>query len=464
MLVRLVGVVLTVRQIGPASYGIFSAAAAFVVLVAAIAQMGIETYLIRQQDEPTRRDYDVAFTVLVWSSLLATAAALLLTYLVGAWIRPIGVLPELRVLLLSVPVNVLWAPAQAAIERRFRYRAMGLLELGSDVVLYGMAVPLAVLHAGAWSLVAGSLAMQAWLLLGGYLVAGFVPRLAWSSGLVARLLRHGFTFSLSLWAERLRGLVNPLVVGSFAGAAGVGYVAFAQRLVDTLGFARRGTYRLGMVAMGRVGSEQRARLRYAIEEGSALQLVALAVPLVGFGLLAARLVPLLFGHLWLRAVPLCVVLSIAAVLGALELVQSTFLFSRGENLAVAGANALSTAVLAGAAVLAVERWGVVGYGVASIASVASLAVVDRAVRRYVHFGYRRLIPLLGIVVPLLAAPLVPGSWRALVAVPLALGLCAPSLRGELAQLYDVVSSSLGRVPRRGAKGRAAGGSAVGAVR
>lgn len=444
MVLRLAGVVLTVREIGPAGYGIYSAAAAFVALVTCVAQMGVETYLMRQPGELDRRHFDAAFTLLVCTSLCATAAALGLTFVLGPFLRPTGVLLPLRVLLLSVPLNVLWAPAQAAIERQFRYRAMGLLELGGDVALYGTAVPLAMLGAGPWSLVAGFLALQAWLLVGGFAVARLRPRLAWSGSLARELVRHGLTFSLSQWAQRLGGVVSPLVVGSFAGAAGVGYVAFAQRLVDTVGFARRGTYRLGMVAMGQVSSDQRSRLRYAIEEGSFLQLLALAVPFVGFGLLARRLVPLLFGAAWTHALPLYVLLSLASVLGSLRFIQTTFLFSRGSNLAVAASSALSVAVLAAVAAVAVPIWGVDGYGVAALASLVDLWLVDRVVRRIVPVSYRAVLPLMGATAPLLFLPIVHLPWSLVLAVPLVAVSGLSGFRGEIRRTYGVVRSSIRR--------------------
>lgn len=448
MVVRLVGVVLTVRAIGPAGYGIYSGAAAFVALVAAVAQMGVETYLMRQPGELTRRHYDVAFTFLVATSLACTAVAFGLVVLATPLLRPVGVAGPLRILLLSVPLNVCWAPAQAAIERQFRYRAMGLLELGGDLVLYGTAVPLALAGAGPWSLVAGFLALQGFLLAGGYAVAGLRPRLAWSAAVARELFRHGMSYSLATWAVRLRGLVNPLVVGSIAGATGVGYVAFALRLVDTIGFARRGAYRLGMVAMGQVPSDQRSRLRYAIEEGTVLQLIALAVPFAGFGLFARQLIPLVFGAVWLHAMDLYVLCSIAAVLGSVELVQTTFLFSRGRNLAVAAAAAASTAVLALAALPLVQHLGVDGYGVAMVVSLVDLWVVDRAVRRAVPIGYRSVVAVAAVTTPLLLLPLVPFPAALLLVAPCAAMLARRAPRAEARRLWLVVRSALGR-PRTG---------------
>src|SRR5664280_3870639 len=57
---------------------------------------------------------------------------------------------------------------------------------------------------------------------------------------------------------------NPIVVGRYFGATGVGYVALASRLVDTIGFAQRATWRLGLVVLAKVQSDA-ARVRRGIE-------------------------------------------------------------------------------------------------------------------------------------------------------------------------------------------------------
>src|ERR1700728_1451655 len=333
--IRLVGIVITMRAIGPRSYGLYAGAAAFVMFVSGFAQMGAEIYLMRASGTLERRDYDQAFTFLLCTSTAVTALAEGLSFAAAPWLRPIEVLLPLRILLISIPVNVLWAPGQAAIERQFRYRRMGILEVGGDIALYVTAVPLALEGAGAWSLVAGFFAWQTWLLLGSFAFSGLRPRWNWSLETMREMLRHGLSYSISQWAVRLSGLVNPLVVGTFAGGGGVGYVAFAARLTDTFGFAQRGAYRLGLVAMSKVHPDDKRRLRYGIEEGSLLQLVALALPFAGFGVLARWLIPLLFGRVWVHAIPIYSLLAVAVVLSAPGLIQMTFLYSRGKNMSVA---------------------------------------------------------------------------------------------------------------------------------
>jgi len=76
MVIRLVGIVITVRAIGPRSYGIYAGAAAYVLFMSAFAQMGSEIYLIRAPATLERRVYDQAFTFLLCTSFGATACRL----------------------------------------------------------------------------------------------------------------------------------------------------------------------------------------------------------------------------------------------------------------------------------------------------------------------------------------------------------------------------------------------------
>jgi PST family polysaccharide transporter len=445
MVIRLVGVVLVVRLIGPGPYGIYSGAAAFVLFVTTIAQMGLEVYLIRMTGEVDARHYNQAFTFLLVTSVAATVIAEGLTFALGGLLRPIGVLLPLRVLLLSIPINVLWAPSQAAIERRFGYRLMGLLEIGGDVALYGTAVPLAFLGAKSWSLIAGYFAWQTWLFVASLATSGLRLRWDWSMPAIRDMTRHGLGYSSAQWTSRLGDLVNPLVVGTFFGAVGVGYVAFAQRLIDTIGFAQRGAYRLGMVAMSRVGNEEKSRLRYAIEEGSLLQLLALAVPFACFGVAAHWLVPALFGHEWAKAVPIYSLLALATVLGASGFIQTTFLYSRGRNMAVTGVAAIQTIALAVAAIVLVKRIGLDGYGVAWLIALVDLVYADHLVRKMFGLSYKRILPWAVVLAPPVLFPLVSMPWALLLLSPILLVLLPP-MRAEVRRIVGLIWSSMSKPP------------------
>jgi PST family polysaccharide transporter len=444
MVIRLAGLVITLRLIGPSSYGIYAGAAAFTLVVTSLAQMGGEIFLVKMTTIPDRSHYNQVFTFLLVTSLAATGLALAGTWAFSGLIRPVGVLLPLRVLLLSVPINVLWAPAQARIERGFGYRKMGLLELGGDLVLYGTAVPLAILGAGAWSLVIGFLAWQLWLLVGSYLLSGLRLRLRWSNSMTRDLTSFGFSYSLQTGTSYLGGLVNPLVVGTFLGATGVGYVAFALRLVSTLGFAQRGAWRLGLVSLSRVPDGDKDRLRRAVEEGSVFLLIAMGVPFAIFGVMARTVIPSLFGQEWTTAIRLYTVLALGTVVSASGFVQVSLLISRGRNYTVAILGAIQAVILAIGAYFLVRRYGLNGFGYASVLMVVGLIYVDRAARSIVSFSYRKYLLWLLAIAPLASFSLLPFPVSFVMIAPLVVLTLNPSTRREGQRQFVVVKNALSR--------------------
>lgn len=443
--VRLLGLVLVMRKIGPSDFGIYSAAAAYVAFPATLAQMGAEVFLIRQPGPIPRRRYDETFTVLLVVSLVVVAVGMGISLLAAPLLRPHGVVAPMRVLLMSVPVTVLWAPMQARIERRFAFRQIGLLELGGDLVLYGTAVPLAITGAGPWSLVGGFFAWQVFRLIGSMALSGLWPRLAWSNRTARELFVHGRTFSVATWASGVRSSVLTMIVAAYAGAVGVGLVSFAQRLVLTLNFADRGIHRVGLAAISRASESKSRRLSAALEEGTLLLLLISAVPFAMFGLVAHWVVPDVFGRAWLPALPVYVLLALWATLRVPATVQRTLLYAHGKNGTPAITSMLELAIVTVVALVAVRELGIVGYGIAMVVALVAVANTHLAAHRLVALRYRRLVLPLTALVPPVFIPLVPLEWGFFLLLPPGALFAVPAIRTGL---RDLVSTAWATVVRR----------------
>ncbi len=439
--VRLVGVIITVRLIGPSGYGIFTGAAAFVAVVVTICQMGAEVYLIRVKETPTDRLNNEVFSLLLVTSVVATLIALGLTFAFASFLRPAGVALPLRILLLAVPINVLWAPAQGYLERRFDYKKMGIIELGGDVVLYATAVPLAFAGFGAWSLVIGYFAWQAFLLVGSIALAGLRPRWAWSNRTARQVVRHGTSFSTATLFVNLAVVVNPMVVGTFAGATGVGYVSFARNLVQTIGFAKRGAYRLGIVTMSQIQREDPSRFRKGLERGTFLLTFGIAVPFAAFGLFAHWIIPAVFGHEWTASIPVYCLLAVAALVGCIPNIEASTFYALGRNGVVAFAAFFNTALLAVLSVGMVKLWGVNGFGVASVVATLSYLWMHHKMRQVARFHYGLTIAVTLITLPAMFLPVLPPPIGLVLLLPWVAFLIQP-LRRETFGLWPQLRSSM----------------------
>lgn len=439
--IRLLGMLALTRLLGPTQYGLYAGSAAIIATLGTFAQMGTEIHLIRREHEPERAVYDQTFTFLVITTLVACALGYAASFGLGGWMGDQRFVGPFRVLLISIPVNVLWVPAQAMLERAFHYKRLAWIEVGGDVALYGVGVTLAATGMGVWAPVAGYLAWQTWLLVASCVGAGYLPRLRWSRAGLREVAGWGFSYSPGLWFRQIEGVVGPLVMGRFAGASGVGYATFVARLVDTLGFPARASWRLSIVSFGKVQSDL-ARLRRGAAESMALQLLALGPVFAGFSLAIAVVVPLLFGHRWSHAIPLYPYLALSALGLAVQNSQMTVLYVAKRNKAVAKVNALRVLLLAPAAFVLLPAMGLIGFGIANVITMLSLWLSDREVRAIVPPDYRPAIPWAIAFVPPLFIPTVGLPVGLLLLIPTAFALALPSARGQLNGYVMLVRSRL----------------------
>jgi PST family polysaccharide transporter len=436
--IRALGVLVVTLAIGPGNFGVFAGSLAIVTVLEFAAQMGCEVFLVRQRDSPEAADYDAAFSFLAVSGAVAVAAGLAASVAVavasGSW----GLVAPFQVMLLALPLTICWAPAQAMLERGYRFRAIAFVEVGGDVVLYAVAVPLALLGAGVWAPVAGFVAWRVWMLVGAYAFARHRPRWRWSGTFARELAAYGLRYAPAGLLGRAEYLVNPIVVGTTLGAVAVGQVALALRLVDTLSFVLKIAWRLSVVALSKV-QDDLARLRRGFEDALALQVMAQAPVLAAFAVCSPWLVPLVFGDDWEPVVDVFGPVALAGLLTALVSVHYALLYVRRRDRDVLLVAVLRICLLAAAAALLVPAVGIEGYGIAAIVAGGGLLAARVAVRRST-FAYR-LGPAaiwLAAFGPALLFPLVRLPWGLLLLLPAAAVLALPGPRAQLAEVAATV--------------------------
>jgi O-antigen/teichoic acid export membrane protein len=420
LVVSLLGVAILVRQIGPTNYGLYTGAASIAFVLGSIGTFGLDVYLVRRERAVTKADLDQAVTLLAISALIVTVATITLAAPVLGLLNLPRFEEPLRVIALSLPFTLLEAPMMASLERALDYRKVAIIEMVQQFVYYGVALTLAFLNAGFWSPVAGLMASQAWLFVATYTVQRYRPAFAWDRSLVRDMLGYGSSYSASSWLWQLRGLVNPLVVGHFLGAAAVGFVGLAARLVEVTAFVRNAAWRLSIAAFGRVQSDL-TRFQRVVGEAMALQTLAVAPLLAALGSAGPWLLPAVFGHKWEPVVRVFPYIALGMIFQSVFSMETSVLYVVGRGRSVLPVHALHLTLFAGGAALCVWRFGVVGFGYGELIALAAYVLLDRKVRELFPVSYRDALPwvvgftppLFALYVPPLAVPLL---WLPLVAI------------------------------------------------
>ena len=390
VIIGLGGVLLLTRAIGPEKYGLYAACLNIFGYVQSLSQLGIEIFVVRREGEEDSQVYHQAFTLLLLLGLGGMLLSLLGLPLLSQWVRLDGFSSVAGVIFLGLPLVLLSQVPLARLERRLDYKRVAVIELGSQLIYYLVALPLAFQGAGVWAPVAGWCTQQIQTVGLLFLISRYRPRLCWNPDLIKQMLSYSVGYSASSWVWQLRNLVNPLVVGRYAGAEAVGYVALAIRLVEVLSFVKGATWRLSIAALGRLQGDP-IRLGKAVSEGMSLQILALGPLLVAASWVSPLILPLLFGDRWLPVIQIYPFIALSYLSNAMFNLHSSVLYVLQKNWEVTAFHVAHIILFAGASLLLVPRFSsIVGYGWGEVVALGSYAVIHIFVVRNISSPDYRL--------------------------------------------------------------------------
>lgn len=440
-LIGLVGILLLARLIGPANYGLYAAAGSIYTFLQLAADWGILVHLQRRRTELSDADLHAAFTLLSLLGMGFVGLGLLCVPFLSQYMGLEAFGPVACTLILGLPLVLGTQIPLAKLERAMDYRRVVIAELGGQVAFYVAALPLAFKGAGVWAPTVGWWAQQLTVTLCLFPLAGYRPRLRWDMPAFKDMLGYGVGYSASRLLWQGRALINPLVVGPLAGAAGMGYVALAIRLTDALSFVLRAAQRISTAALARVQSDER-RMVQAVTEGMRLQLLAMGPFLVAFAWLGPWLMPLLFGEKWLSALSLFPFIAVSILGHAMFKLHASVLYVLERTWSVTAFHLAHLGLFAGTAYLLVGRLGIVGYGLAEIVALAAYGFIHLSMARHVGSPDYRLAMVwaAGFGMSLFVHPL--GWWTALgLVVALAWPASRHTLHGYATNLWQLRAQS-----------------------
>jgi PST family polysaccharide transporter len=217
------------------------------------------------------------------------------------------------------------------------------------------------------------------------------------------MLHYGVGLTASLRTWQLRTLVNPVLVGKFAGAEGVAFVAFAIRTAEALGSVRLAAGRIAIAALARLQSN-RERFRTALEQALFLQVITLGPLLCAFALAGSWSIRHFAGTRWLPSLVVYPFVAAGVLVNSVYNLQASALFVVGKQWLVMRSYAAHVVLLGAGTLFLLPRMGIAGYGWAELLACGAYPVLQRGLRA-TPISYRRLAPWLMAFSALLFAPM-----------------------------------------------------------
>lgn len=361
------------RLLPPADFGLAGLAMVVVGFVGVLAEAGLSAALIYRRPL-TDRDVRLAFTLSMLAGATLSVALAALAPHVAAPFRH----PTLAVILqVQAPLFLLAAAGSTArglLRRRLDFRRLFVVEVGSYFVGYALvAMTLAVLGFGVWSLVVGALAQAA---LGSALALALGPHpvrplLAVAEG--RQLLGYGGADTLNSIVAYLGRSADSLVIGRWLGTAELGLYTRAFSLFSApLSYVSTAMTSVLFPAMSEIRDDiGRSRNAYFL----GVQLVAMiAAPVSAAVIVAApHLVVGLYGERWRGASLPLQILASAGTLRAVYNIGAAVTYASGNVMAEVRRQSILAALLFVGALIGTQ-WGIAGVSLGVVAGMLFMYV------------------------------------------------------------------------------------------
>jgi O-antigen/teichoic acid export membrane protein len=369
LVLKLVGVLMITRVLGPAIYGTYVSASTVFNYAGTVCYAGMGIYFLRLQGEVSESSFRTLYSLLMFTAL---PVVVIIEAGAGWFARYVGI-PGVesvaRIIALALPLQLLALPAMLRLERGLDYRRVAMNEIISQSAFYMLAVPLVLLHiGGANTLAAAIVFQQAVSCLLAHTVTKTIPRFSLDRPVAAKVIRFAVDYSMATWIWQMRVLVNPLIVGPALGARAVGLVGMTISLLETMSVVRMIAWRLSVAILTKVGTDAR-RLRAAVTDGMELQVLAVGAIMVTFGWTGRFIVPRLLGPQWLGLMQIYPYLALSYLTIATFNMHSATLSVVNKNRDLALYNAASVTAFAVTAYFALHAFGIIGYGYAELATI-----------------------------------------------------------------------------------------------
>ena len=300
------------RLIEPKDFGVVAAASTITPFVLLLADLGLSTYVIQAR----RTDQRLLSTAFWFSISMGTVLCLGLVVAapqVSAIFQIPETTPVLRALSLSVLLVVLASVPSALLRRRMQFRLLALQGLVATLVAQVVAVVLAFQGAGVWALVAQLTVSQAIACLLVWRAARWHPGFQFSGSQFGELARFGTKVVMVDFVATLRATGEAAIISVTLGAAALGYLSIAQRLVQiTQEVGATAITPVSTVLFAKVRASEE-RLRSAYMKTLRLSYAAVSPIMTGTVVGAPLIVPLIFGDGWDQSVPVAQGLTFAAI-------------------------------------------------------------------------------------------------------------------------------------------------------
>lgn len=304
-------VVVLVRLLPPAAFGLIAMTAALYAVLDPLRDLGLSAATIQKPDLA-----HAEISTLFWCNLAAGTTLALALVLCAPLVADFYHEPELtavtRWVALGLLLNGFCSQHWALLRRQMRFGAVAALETSAELLGLAVALALALGGAGYWALVAQRLVGPTVVAPGCWILCRWRPsRPAFAPG-AAALLGFGSSLAGTSLIALVSRSIDMVLIGWFWGATPLGFYDRANKLlISPLNNIMMPLYSIGMPTLSRLVGDE---IRYRRAFGEMIEKLAM-ITMPGAAAVVATsdwTTAVLFGSPWKAAAPLVAWLALIA--------------------------------------------------------------------------------------------------------------------------------------------------------
>lgn len=227
--IQFVGTMVLARLIEPSNFGMIGILAVFIALANMLVDSGMGGSLVK---ETTVVPADF-HTLFIYNGVISFIAYLIL-FILSPYIAEFYNIPELcgvlRVLGLSIIFTSLSITQSVHLLRNLEFKKMTICATISSLLATSTSVLMAYGGLGIWALVSQTLGYSIYYSISLFIVAKYIPRLAFDMHSFKRQFSYGINILVANVLNTVQSNISSSIVGKFFSLTSTGYYAQANRL------------------------------------------------------------------------------------------------------------------------------------------------------------------------------------------------------------------------------------------
>lgn len=318
------------RLLMPSDYGCIGMLQVFISISGIFVTAGFGSALI-QKKHPTHIDYTSVF---YWN-LVAAIVFYFVLYFTGPAIARFYAMPELcsvlRVQSLSLIINAFSTVQSNQLQKQLRFKQLSIRNIIASFIGTIVAITMAFMDMGVWSLVANSLVSSFIGVLLLWKMSSWRPTFEFSWQSLRELFSFGGLMALSAFVETIYTNLQSLIIGKYYSANDLGYYTQAKKLEEVPTTALSQVVNDVSFPVFSSIQDDRSRLLLALRK-NVKSITFLTFPLMVLLLIIAEpLLLLLYGERWLVSVPYFQILCVSSMVYTLNTLNTNVIKSLGKS-------------------------------------------------------------------------------------------------------------------------------------